>query len=125
MKKQNAEAALEALKKALKRGDEVGAYLCCGLLRSCEGFVVTVGIIDAFAVFVISAKFSVSVVLLCCLDGCLSLFFLHLCLMSLGYCCHCACTYCQRCQSQSDIILFCHNDYHLSLMTLKCFSVYK
>lgn len=32
MKKQNAEAALEALKKALKRGDEVGAYLCCGQL---------------------------------------------------------------------------------------------
>ena len=32
MEKQNAEAALEALESALRRGDEVGAYLCCGQL---------------------------------------------------------------------------------------------
>ena len=48
--------------------------------------IVTIGIIDAFAVLVVSSKLSVSIIFLGCLDGCLSLLFLHY-LFTCGYAC--------------------------------------
>ena len=84
-------------------------------LRSCKSFIVTVGIINAFAVFFIFSALCIAVFLLRCI--CCRFFHLifDVILMILCGKCHGSCACCKCSYSKSNVFLF-HGSFLLSLI---------